>query len=173
MRLRAIDTRAAVGNGRAIGRHGHRAHRAARRGDRREAAVFQVNGEDRLVELIRVRFGGRGDDQPVAGRREFDLAEAVWRGSDLPDRARGDIEFPDSRQPVLFLRHPRIILVLLARQLRLGLRLGHQKGDVAAVGRPAEGLDSILAVGDLLGLATLHGQPIDLVGAVAVGQESQ
>ena len=113
-------------------------------------AVLQIDGVDRLVELIGVRLGRRRRDQPVAVGRRTRSVRCGTAPVVICFSARDpSVEHPDPRQTILFLRDARIVLVLLALLLRLGLRLGHQQRDARAVRRPAERVDPLLAIGQL------------------------
>src|SRR5205823_10153971 len=118
------------------------------------------------------RIVGRDGDQLPTVRQPLELTDLPAAGGRLAQLLRRDVNRPHAGAPIVLVDDAAVVLVTFTLLQRVGLGLAHQERDARAVGRPAERLDALLAVGELLRLAAAERQQIELRRAVAIRRES-
>ena len=173
VRVRAVHARADVGERAAVGRDRHLPERATRRRKRRQPAIAEGGAVDLARFLLRLGVIGGDHHERVASRRPLHIGDVPRRVRHLPNLSRCHLHDPQARRLVVLVHHARVVPVLGLLFFRVAARFGCEKCQALAVRRPLEAADGVLPVGEFRGLTAVHRQQVDLVAAIAIGQEGQ
>ena len=143
------------------------------RRDLAQRAVGRLHREDPLGPAVALRMIRRDHEEAIALRRPGHVRELPRRGRQEARGPRRDVDEEEARPPVVAVDDARVVLLLVARLLRLALGLLREVGDLFAVGRPRHPLAGRLLPRDADRLAAVGRHHPELGLLLAVGEKGQ